>query len=923
MKPWIKLCGEGARVCCSCALSFAIWTLWLGLALALGLQIRIAVQREFAVPAFVLRAMEERLAAAHVVATFQHATFDPTGRILLEHVALSTPTIHEPVLTSRAVFVELDPWALLAGRFAPRAVGATGLEILTPAMFSPSGAAEPLLRQVDCTVRLDGSLLAIDQFTGRIANLRLTARGALQLRPPKSGPARVPVADLIAQSYPTLSRRLAELSGRLDSLQQPELHLELAPSDTRVAFVTATLHARGLMVLAPREIHAGRLRVQTVFSLASAPAALHFELTADGVTAPGVAAAAQGIWLRGYASPAERWSDLKPRRFEFAAAAATVRGYAIEHPIAQFALDGDDVAGSVDARVLDTLVTLDARGDWRQRRGRVALDTEVPQAWIAAVSEKIGVDLTEWISLAPPAALHLEGEFTAGGRLAQATGRVDARHLDFHGVPLARASAGLLYRDGDFTADDIILQLGDQEARGRFTNNLTSHDHRFLLRGRLRPRAISPWFHNWWDDFFANFDFPGPAPTADVDVQGRWEQTHLSHVFVFVDADDAAIRTVPFANLRTRLFVRPEFYDGLELVLTRENAGARGTFTRRVNPADGEWESVDFDFASTVPIHDAARIFEKLGEEIVEPFTFSIPPTLTVRGHLTGPGSAAGEHQTVDIAAESRGDFSLYRFPLQGVKFTAALRDRVLTIPHFETHFADGLATGAALVTGLGGERRLQFDVQLNSARLGPAARTLEKFFTLGTPGAPETSSSLPNDVRLSLAASADGKFTDPYSYHGSGQAELAGAQLGQVKLLGLLSDLLQFTALRFTSAHAKFDVKGPELAFSNVSLTGANSAIEGHGSYRLDRKTLDFNARVFPFQESKLFVQSLIGVFLTPLSTVLEVKLTGSLSKPTWAFVMGPTNFFRNLTQPTEPEPPTIRSPEKTPPKKAPPLYR
>ncbi|QYM80045.1 DUF3971 domain-containing protein [Horticoccus luteus] len=913
MKSWRQLCGAAGRICWSCVCSFVIWTLWLLLVVLLGVQIHIAVQREFAVPAFVLRAMEERLAAAHVVATFKHATFDPTGRILFEHVALSTTTIHDPVLTSRAVFVELDPWTLLVGRFEPRLVRATGLEVLTPAMFSPSGAAEPLLRNADCTLRRDGLLLSIDQFTAQIANLRLTARGALQLRSAKSSSPRQNLADAIAHYFPTLSRRLAELSGHLGTLQQPDLHLELEPSDTRIAFVTATLHARGMMVLAPQEIHTGPLRAQSSFSFTGAPNGLHFEVSTAGVDLPALAASAKRVWLRGQAAPAERWSDLQPRGLEFAAAETTFRGYRIEAPFATLAIDGDEVGGSLNARVLEAPVVLAGGGDWRRRTGHVALETSVPAAWIANVGEKLGHDLTAWIALGPPAAVQLEAEFGPGPKLVQATGRLDARNLDFHGVPLARASAGLLFRDGDFTASDIILQLGDQEARGSYTGNLTSRDYRFLLRGRLRPRQISPWFHDWWDNFFANFAFPGPPPSADVDVQGRWGEADLSHVFVLADGADAAIRAVPFAHVHTRLFVRPDFYDGLELVLSRDTAGARGTFTRRVNAANGEWESVDFDFASTVPIHDAAKIFERLGEEIVEPFTFATPPNLTVRGRVTGPGSADGEHQTIAITAESPGEFSLYHFPLQGVKFTAALNDRNLTIDKFETHFAEGLATGTAQVTGLGGERRLRFDVQLHSARLGLAGHALEKFFGPTQSSKAGGPSSLPDNVRVDLAAAAEGMFTDPYSYHGSGHAELAGSQLGQVKLLGLLSDLLKFTALRFTAAHGKFDIKGPELAFSDVSLTGANSAIEGHGTYRLDRKTLDFNARVYPFQESKLFLQSLMGAVLTPLSTVLEVKLTGNLAKPAWAFVMGPTNFFRNLTHSDSPPPETARSPEKT----------
>ena len=75
-----------------------------------------------------------------------------------------------------------------------------------------------------------------------------------------------------------------------------------------------------------------------------------------------------------------------------------------------------------------------------------------------------------------------------------------------------------------------------------------------------------------------------------------------------------------------------------------------------------------------------------------------------------------------------------------------------------------------------------------------------------------------------------------------------------------------------------------------------ANSAIDAHGVYLLNRRELDFNAKIFPFQESGGLLKSVVGAVLTPLSNALEVKLTGTLVKPEWSFVMGPTNFLRSL---------------------------
>jgi hypothetical protein len=142
-------------------------------------------------------------------------------------------------------------------------------------------------------------------------------------------------------------------------------------------------------------------------------------------------------------------------------------------------------------------------------------------------------------------------------------------------------------------------------------------------------------------------------------------------------------------------------------------------------------------------------------------------------------------------------------------------------------------------------------------------------------------------------------------SYHGNGNASLRGAEIGAVPLFGPLSELLKFTALRFTTAQADFKINGAKLEFPQVSLRGANSAIDAHGLYALDRRELDFRAKVFPFEESGSVIKSVVGAVLAPLSNALEVKLTGSLEKPDWAFVIGPTNLFRTLGGQNEAAPP------------------
>src|SRR5476651_1550677 len=152
MKPLLKLCWQGVRYCAAALFSMALWTLWLLLGLSLAGELWCVASRELAVPGFVLRALEDRLAASHLKATFGQTSFDPSGRILVENVRLLSPSFNEPLVTVRAAYARLDPWALLAGRFEPLEFRVSGVSLFVPAMLSSSGRAEALVSDLDATV---------------------------------------------------------------------------------------------------------------------------------------------------------------------------------------------------------------------------------------------------------------------------------------------------------------------------------------------------------------------------------------------------------------------------------------------------------------------------------------------------------------------------------------------------------------------------------------------------------------------------------------------------------------------------------------------------------------------------------------------------------------------------------------------------
>ena len=50
----------------------------------------------------------------------------------------------------------------------------------------------------------------------------------------------------------------------------------------------------------------------------------------------------------------------------------------------------------------------------------------------------------------------------------------------------------------------------------------------------------------------------------------------------------------------------------------------------------------------------------------------------------------------------------------------------------------------------------------------------------------------------------------------------------------------------------------------------------------------LEFSTTIYPFRESPMLPLTILGFALEPFSKVLEVRLSGTLEKPKWAFAAG-----------------------------------
>ena len=903
MRAFLKICLTASRHCVLSVCTLVLWTFWLGLGLLLGLQIYIARVHELEVPSYILRAVEQRYLSAGLHTTFGRTRFDPSGHLLIEDLRATVPSFEEPIVTVRTLSARLNPWTLLVGRVDELEVSATGVTLFVPAMLSASGRVEELVRNLDVTFAPHGEQLTLLNLAGMIGSLPISAHGTVQLAPHRAGqPSPPPVAEFLAQNYAALSRRIATALVRLNSFESPHVHLELTPAKNRGAIADVVLTASGFHWSNPA-IQTGPLLVTTQVTLPSeAPTPIDLAIDLDRFSVPGNGAGERlHAQINGTLRAASGafdpiTADLTAAEFRIAGARLSSTAlHLTPGPLPRLAVN-------LTTRFAGQPLCATVTADLEAQAAQVAFSGFVDNGLLGVIGQQIGQDVRAWIDFPEPASvLAADASFAAGWKWEKLNARIVVPAINAFHVPLTDGRVAVELTPTRLYAPEAFARIGENFARGTYDHDPATNRYRFLLDGELRPLAISGWFNgSWWPNFFNNLVFPAATPSASVEVAGRWGRNTAGESRVLVIAASPALEIygAKFEDARARLFIRPNFLDVYEFSGAAGPGRVSGKFNRRLDATTQTLNSAEFDVVSNIDPAGPARMFGNAGRELVEPFAFDQPPALTIRGRIDGAAAPGGAHTSVDVDARSNGAFRFHDFPLEYAALQVVLRDDVLALESVEAGFAGGTVTGRTKVWGRGGDRRLGFDYALKGAGLGRAIATLENFAAQRKKAPMPPPNRFLNDkanLRFELAASAEGKYDDPFSYRGEGNASLSGAELGEVKLLGLLSDLFSFTALRFNMARATFRIDGTQLVFSDVSLTGANSAINAHGTYALDRRALDFNAKIFPFQESDPGLKTLVGAVLSPLSNVFEVKLGGSLDQPSWRFAIGPSNLLRN----------------------------
>lgn len=900
-QSWFK---AGLRYCGSCAVTLACWALWLVLGATLAGLVYVSVAKELPVPGFMLRRAEAELARVDLGIKFGRARLDPTGKILLENVQLRLAQFEEPLVTSRLVYLRRSFWSVLAGSPVPDEIRLEGAVLQLPAMLSPSGTVEPLIRDLALTLRHEHHLWQIDQLTCRVGRLTVTAHGELTVPARPAGAAPLSYRE-ITQRFLQASRRIALGIHELDAFEDPALAVRLDSPGGIGNTASLLFTARSARQPGGQPLTLGPLAAATTMRL-------------DGLEARPVrlhAAARHADYREGIGTADNvrtvLTAQVVPEKFSarltealVAAGSVTADGETALGPVIRADLSRwPEVSATVAVQLRGEFLAAEVEARLAEQSACIRVAGRGDPAFISSVLTRHTPRAAPYFVFGDPVAFNAEVMFDPGWKFSRLAARVNAGRIDSHGVKITAARGRIDLAGKTFLAHDARVELGDNFATGSYWMDFGTTDYRMLLDGRLRPVEINGWFRgDWWLKFWDDhFTFPAAPPAAEVDVSGRWREPARTVYFGRADTGPATALGGDFESAHTLIFLRPNFTHGLEVSATRAGGTQRvdGIFRRLTDGASRETNRVEFTADTSLGPETYRRMAAGKAESLLTNLKFNAPPHVHASGAIEGRWP--GAQPNFSFTGRAEGGLTFYGFPLDTAQVTGGITGPDFRLDDIRFTVAGGAGAGKAGMDGPAEARRLGFDVHVNGADLARAIRAVEIYQAnrAGVEPGPVSESKFMKRAsggRLDVALSALGVPGELASFTGNGNSSLTGIELGEIHLFGLLSQVLSklslnFSSLKLDAARTSFRLEAARLHFPDLKISGPSAVIDAHGDYTFASNALDFTAKLKPFEENLNPLTAVLGIVINPITSILELKLSGPLSKPDWSIVVGPSS--------------------------------
>ena len=882
----------------------------LGLALSFMMALAIVVlsmfYEEIHIPHRLMEQIDQQLEDQGLNFDCEKVTLDFKGNLLGHKAALSFINSDEPVLQADLVYLHINLAPLMLNRMSIGKIRISNATLYCPAMVSPSGATDPLVQDLHFTLRRHWGGWSMHYLTGKFRRLQISASGDLTgfvphlLGQGKRGEDR---PDLYLE-YLKLSSRVLEASKYLDGLEAPHLDLEFFTPANRHFTVSTQLTAARLSSTswpsAERITHIGSFQLAPDIRILEP-----VRIGAQSVAAPDPEIHLQNVSIAALKDGSIE--DLRspfPLRFEAVASTLTYRNIPFHNlAITGSLFDEGKVEGKVIAETFGGLFESQLWADIKSREARGSVRGHFNSEAILSLPEFDRLPKLRWSKQSHPAFFDLD--FSYPGNLdGLAVGfRMETREMEMIKAPFqwARLRGRLRGTQLDVRQIDVGGYGNDLECS--FRQDLREKYFRFAMAGNFRPHDVNAWWGNWWQETFQHLGIAGQPPFLDLAVRNSFHYKKQLTLHGYASGEKLAVDDMGFDRFAAKMFIRPNYVDVYDLKAFRVEGSASGQFQFELKKSELQYILVDA--TSNLDPELTLGLFGEGGRKILQPYTWEGRPTLTVRGEFNY--SEPTHWQELDIGIVTDSPLTYYEFPIDSMEVNGRYDRGDVYLDELDFRFAGGEGTGSASYIRQDDDAFLLYDLELTEAQLGQALQMVRQFRrNRGSDqldeGRDEMGYKGALDIRVSGISPANYGLDRVFA---QGDIRIRGGTLAEIPLFGPLSGLIPFTKLKLADASMFFKWDAGKISFPNLVLKGSAARLTGSGDYYPNGSVLDFNVRVFLFQDGGIPILSqLVRPILDPLSYIAVVNLTGTLTNPRWQFVLNPLSPFSPKTIPPPLEP-------------------
>ena len=487
-----------------------------------------------------------------------------------------------------------------------------------------------------------------------------------------------------------------------------------------------------------------------------------------------------------------------------------------------------------------------------------------------------------------PVRLELEtGPIAAEKALEEFRAKLWLAKASVRGIDVEKAELEVERKGGVWTLPAGKVQLGgdgEWATRVAVSNGFfRERDKRFEIRwsGAVNPhhaKAALPLDYQEIIDWFQI----GEPVAIEGGVTGGTVGDPAVYCYGDGVATNFAVRGEPVQSFRTRVDITNEVMHLTGMVLQRPEGWARGD----VHMAFSN-QTLRMDVESTIDARAATRMIAPAVSNFFVPFRLEGPARVRVSGLLDYCNFALNRLEG-HVAAQ---DFGYGRWKADSAEWDFSVRGRRVAASNMVAEAYGGHAEGSMRLYSLGRDDLWRYEVALDSVKGVQLDRLLEA--SIGHPVEKLKGDLYLNGQVAGMIGEGQGRTVT-----GSGRAEIRNGFLMESKLFAGLTAWLNkllpdFSAFAQTAAEGDFSFRNSRIHSKDIRLEGTVYSVKAAGSFGFDN-SLDYVAEVQLLRGG--MVASLVRLATMPVTRLLEFRLGGLLSEPTWKAENLTLDVFKKL---------------------------